>query len=82
MEWEHCNRFKGKFYWILQMKYEDIKRIEYDEEQHLLRVYGPYSGKKWDSIKKNRCYDSFDALQMQSLMSTLFFVITMRTLNN
>lgn len=61
MEWGHYNRFKGKFYWMLQMKYEDIQRIEYDEEQHLVRVYGPYSGKKWESINQNRCHDSFDA---------------------
>lgn len=61
MEWGHYNRFKGNFYWILQMKYEDIQRIEYDEEQHLVRVYGPYSGKKWDSINQNRCHASFDA---------------------
>lgn len=61
MEWGHYNRFKGNFYWMLQMKYEDIQKIEYDEEQHLVRVYGPYSGKKWDSINQNRCHDSFDA---------------------
>ena len=60
MEWGHCNRFDGKFYWVLQMKYEDIQRIEYDETQHLLRVYGPYGGKKWDSCSQNRCLDSFD----------------------
>lgn len=61
MEWGHCNRFDGKYYWMLQMKYEDIHKIEYDEKQHLIRVYGPYSGKKWDSVRQMRCLDSFDA---------------------
>lgn len=60
MEWGHCNRFDGKYYWMLQMKYEDVQRIEYDETQHLLRVYGPYGGKKWDNCNQDRCLDSFD----------------------
>jgi len=40
--------YRETFWWSAQIKYKDIVRIEYDEKQHLLRIYGPYEHKKYN----------------------------------
>ncbi len=57
LEWAHYDYSNNKNYQVLQMRYADIVRIEYDSEQRLLRVYGPVETKEWDSIERTRCVE-------------------------
>lgn len=53
--------YREKIWWTFDMKYEHIKRIEYDEYQKLLRIYGAESSKKWADRELHVCVSSSKA---------------------
>ncbi len=54
----YIDLFSGQGYLTNRMRYADIVRMEYDESQEILRVYGPFEVKEWSSINRERCYDT------------------------
>ena len=51
------NKFYGEHYYTFKIQYHDVVRIEFDEMQNLLRVYGPKEERWWTDIDKNYCVD-------------------------
>lgn len=54
----YIDLFSGQGYLTNRMRYADITRMEYDVDQEILRVYGPYEVKEWSSAGRERCYDT------------------------
>ena len=49
------------FWWTFEIKYNQIVRIEYDEFQQMLRVYGPKGSKKWADSEQRNCISKVGA---------------------
>ncbi len=50
--------FSGEPYLTYRMRYADIRRMEYDMDQEILRVYGPFEVKVWSSRGREQCIDT------------------------
>jgi len=60
MEWGRTVlTFWSSNYWIAQMKYSDILKIEFDKEQKLLRIYGSRTEKIYEDEEKGKRLDTF-----------------------
>lgn len=63
--------YQEKFWWTFEIKYNQIVRIEYDEFQQMLRVYGPESSKKWSDRGLRTCISSVKADPEQEVIDCL-----------
>lgn len=54
-----CNKLWGEFFYTFKVRYRDIVRMEYDENQCLLRVYGPREERHWMDSDKGHCVNKF-----------------------
>ena len=47
--------YMEKYWWSLYIRYRQVIRIEYDEVQRMLRVYGPRGSRKWHDPYYEQC---------------------------
>ena len=47
--------YMEKYWWSLYIRYRQVVRIEYDEVQRMLRVYGPRGSRKWHDPYYEQC---------------------------
>ena len=53
--------YMESFWWTFRIRYKHVLRIEYDEEQKMLRIYGPKESRKWADSKCTQCISKVGA---------------------
>lgn len=49
------------YWWTFYIRYNQVLRIEYDEVQRMLRVYGPKGSRKWSDSDYSQCISKVGA---------------------
>ena len=59
VEYGFCNKMWGEYFYTFKIRYHEMVRMEYDEGQCLLRLYGPKEERWWTDSDKSMCHDKF-----------------------
>ncbi len=56
IEYGFYNPWYGEHYWTNKIRFSQLVQIEYDENQKMLRVYGPMEVGEWLDTDKSYCF--------------------------
>ncbi len=61
IEHGYYNLFWGTRFWTNKIRFNQLLHLEYDDNQKLLRVYGPIEIREWIDSSKSSCWDKSSA---------------------